>query len=238
MAIAFEISGPIAMFRRPYTTTSSVSFPFPPPTAIAGLLAGIVGFNNNSHEEACSAQYWESLRGTKVALSILTPIMWYTGTTNFWNVKNPQKSPHIQVKHQFVKNPHYRIYVHGGIEDHLRRHLEAETFIYTPYLGTAYAIADIQFCGAFPYQPIIEKDVRISSVLPQISGQSFHVDIVVSKGIFKEQLPFRLTVNRALNDTVTTLYPTSPERKICLTSWEGLDVTRYKDQHIAWFPIW
>ncbi|MGB4656082.1 MAG: CRISPR-associated protein Cas5, partial [Bacillota bacterium] len=44
----FEASGPIAMFRKPYTTTSSVSFAFPPPTAIAGMIAAIIGIPNGS----------------------------------------------------------------------------------------------------------------------------------------------------------------------------------------------
>ena len=38
MAVVFEVSGRMAMFRKPYTTTSSISFAFPPPSAIAGLI--------------------------------------------------------------------------------------------------------------------------------------------------------------------------------------------------------
>jgi hypothetical protein len=31
VATVFEVTGPVAMFRKPYTTTSAVSFAFPPP---------------------------------------------------------------------------------------------------------------------------------------------------------------------------------------------------------------
>lgn len=238
MAIVFDIAGPIAMFRRPYTTTSSVSFPLPPPTAIAGLLAGIIGLNNGSHEEAYAARYWGKMECTRVALSLLNPVSWYTATVNFWNVKGPQKNPHIRVKHQFVKRPRYRIYVDGGVEEELRRHLEAGTFVYTPCLGTAYALAEIQYQGTFVCCTVKEKNIRLSSVLPQLPEQSFHVDITASKGIFREKLPFRLTSNRTLCESITTFYSASPEEKICLTAWEGLDVTYCGDECIAWFPTW
>ncbi len=238
MALAFDISGPIAMFRRPYTTTSSVSFPLPPPTAVAGLLAGIIGLGNGSHEKASAARYWEDLRGTRIAVSIRNPITWYSGTVNFWNVKEPQKNPHIRVKHQFVKNPRYRIYVWGGVEKELRKYLEAGTFIYTPCLGTAYALAEIEYLGEFDNQPVAKKKVILSSVVPLLSEGKVDIDIIVSKGVFRDKLPFRLTSQRAFFESITIFYPASPKDGICLTAWEGLDVTCCGDEHIAWFPAW
>ena len=41
MAVAFDVTAPIAMFRRPYTTTISF-IPFTASTAIAGLLGAII----------------------------------------------------------------------------------------------------------------------------------------------------------------------------------------------------
>lgn len=238
MALAFEITGPIAMYRRPYTTTSSISFPLPPPTAVAGLLAGIVGLGNGSHETACSAGYWEEMRGTQIALSIRNPIAWYSGTINFWNVKEPQKNQHIRVKHQFVKNPRYRIYVREGLEKELREHLEAGTFIYTPCLGTAYAIAEIEYIGEFDVRPTAIRKTPLSSVVPLLPGNKVEIDICASKGVFRDRLPFRLSSQREFCESITTLYPTSPTEKICLDAWEGLDVTDCGNDCIAWFPAW
>ena len=181
MAVAFDISAPIAMFRRPYTTTSSVSFPLPPPTAVAGLIGAIIGLSNGSYEKAFYAKYWDEMKGTKIALSIINPISWFSTTINFWNLKEPQKSPHIRVKHQFVRQTKYRIYVHGGVEERLRQHLENGTFIYTPCLGTAYAIADIEYLGQFPLQPVDEKKISLASVLPLLDNQSVQIDISASK---------------------------------------------------------
>ena len=237
MAIAFEITSSIAMFRRPYTTTSSVSFPFPPPTTVAGLLSGIIGLNNDSHQEAHNAKYWEQIEGTKIAVSVLNPISWFIGSLNFWNLKEPQKAPHIRVKHQFVKNPKYRLYVHGGVEEELKTHLEKETFIYTPTLGTAYAIADINYLGEFPITSVKGETAVINSVLPLLNNEDIKINVLASKKIFRDVLPFKLTGERQLLESINVLY-SSPEEKLHLLSWEGLDVTNYKGESIAWFPAW
>ena len=47
--IAFDIWGDYAYFRRGYTTTSTVSFPFPSRTTIAGLISSILGFKRDSY---------------------------------------------------------------------------------------------------------------------------------------------------------------------------------------------
>jgi len=238
MAVAFEITAPIAMFRRPYTTTSSVSFCVPPPTAVAGLLGAIIGLNNGSGEMAYSAKYWDEIKGTKIALSIITPVTWYSTTINFWNLKEPQKSPHIRVKHQFIRQPRYRIYVHGGLEERLRYHLERGSFIYTPCLGTAYSIAEIEYLGHFTLQPVYEKKIALISVLPLLENKNITIDISATKSVFRDTLPFRLSDERQLLKTINTIYTPSVNDKLYLASWEGLDVTFYRDECIAWFPAW
>lgn len=238
MALAFDIAGSIGMFRRPYTTTSSVSFPLPPPTTIAGLLAGIVGLKNNSQSEAGSAGYWEEMTGTKIALSVVNPILWHTGTLNFWNLKEPQKSPHIRVKHQFVKKPRYRVFVQGGLEKRLAQYLEKESFVYTPCLGTAYALADIKYLGSFEPEPFHGEQLVLNSVLPFTNPDGLRLDLLASKGLFRENLPFRLDEKRAFVESIPVLYAASPNNRLHLEQWEGLDVTQYGNEQIAWFPAW
>lgn len=63
MAVIFDCSSDIAMFRKPYTTTSSVSFAFLPPTAAAGLICAIIGEDNESADDGCNAAYWRRMAG-------------------------------------------------------------------------------------------------------------------------------------------------------------------------------
>ena len=102
MALAFDIAGPIAMFRRPYTTTSSVSFPLPPPTAVAGLIGAIVGLNNGSDEVGYAAKYWDAMGDEDCYPS--NPI---SGFQPCPELKELKKSP-IRVKHHFKPKYHLR----------------------------------------------------------------------------------------------------------------------------------
>lgn len=235
MAVVFDCSSNIAMFRKPYTTTSSVSFVFPPPTAAAGIICAILGIDNESHKDGGSAAYWPELSGSSVAIKICAPVKWFRGTLNFWNVKNPQKSPHIQVKHQFLLEPKYRIYVKGPLEERLWERLSRGDFIYTPYLGVAYAISDIRYRGSGESVPVANGEAAIDTIVPLSEGIS--IDFVASQKIYKEIVPFVFDEKRALRQTLPVLYSDSVS-KIVLKEMGGLDVTRCMDEVVAWFPEW
>ncbi len=232
----FEASGSIAMFRKPYTTTSSVSFAFPPPTAIAGMIAAITGIENGSGKDASNAHYWQYMNGTRVAVRIMDELKWQKHSLNFTNTKDPQNNPRIQVKHQFVGSPRYRIYVAGEMEKRLRDLLESACFIYTPCLGTAYAIADLHYIGSFPWQPVVDDLIGVDSVVPW--DEDLDVDVLRSEGIFREIVPFKFDQERTLIESKTVLYQPSPKNKIYLRQRGGLDVTQCGEDVVAWFPPW
>lgn len=242
MSVIFDCSSSLAMFRKPYTTTSSVSFAFPPPTAVAGLIGAIVGLDNGSTQDASSALYWGQFSGTSIAVSIRKPIRWLRAALNFWNVKNPQSSPHIQVKHQFVASPQYRIYVKGSMENTLRQRLENESFVYTPFLGVAYALASVDYVGHCDDIPVETGAVCIDSVVPWNNAESCGIELNLSGStkLFKEIVPLRLSEKRALIESVNVLY--SNLGQVALKQRGELNVTRClargMEDVVAWFPEW
>lgn len=237
MATVFEVTGSIAMFRRPYTTTSSVSYPVPTPTALAGLISAIIGISNGGNERAGSAIYWKHLKGTQLAIRLLAPLKWRTESINLWNVKNAAKSPHIQVKHQFINHPHYRIYVHGGVEEQLRNQLINKSFIYTPFLGVSYALAEVKYKGEYSLETVNPNDtVDVATVMPLTDG--LEIDVEKSQEVFRERIPFSLSEDRELLITLPIIYQTNPERRLRLLKWGDLDVTRCGEDMVAWFPAW
>ena len=246
MAIVFEVYGSLAMFRRPYTTTSSVSFPIMPPTAAAGLIAAIIGLDNGSDQTAAQAQYWEALQGTQIAIELLKPVAWFSGTVNFWNVKEPQKNPHIQVKHQFLRQPGYRIHVSGPVELELKTYLEQGYFHYTPYLGTAYALAQIMYLEEYTPQKVGDESssssLPVSSLIPAgfeaDRPVGIELDLEKTQGLFKELLPFQLDHTRALQKSIQVFYGKESGAKIYLKKWDGLEVSPYAGEYISWFPAW
>jgi CRISPR-associated protein Cas5h len=239
MAIAFEIKGPIALYRKPYTTTSTVSYPIPTPTSVAGLIAAILGIENNSDENSAASFYWHQMKGTRITIQRLNHTSWFTAALNFWNTKNPQKNIHNRISHQFVRNPYYRIFVDGNLSNRLGNQLADGQYYYTPCLGTAYALAETHFLGEFdPVKPSLQDEIEVHSVLPLSSQAETHINFLGTHGIMKDTFPFRLDDTRQVIESITLLYPSSPDRGILLKPWEKLDYFYYQGGAIVWLPSW
>ncbi len=239
MATAFEIKGPIALYRKPYTTTSTVSYPIPTPTAVAGLIAAILGLPNGSGEkESAAADYWKAMPGTRIAIQRLNRTAWFSAAVNFWNTKDSQKSPHVQIKHQFVRDPHYRIFVSGGLSARLSEQLAAGVMHFTPNLGVAYALAEVSFLGDFEPLPPQERPIEVRSAVPFSPQMENRIDFLATQGLMKDTLPFRMDTARQVQETITLLYPATPGQGIVLTDWEGLSVFDYHGDTIVWLPAW
>ena len=52
--IAFDIWGDYGYFRRGYTSTSTITYPFPSRTTLAGLISGILGLEKDSYHDIFS----------------------------------------------------------------------------------------------------------------------------------------------------------------------------------------
>lgn len=243
MALVFDIWGDLAMFRKPYTTTSMVSFPFPPPSAIGGLLGAIAGIDHGAAHGALRADYWPALTGIQVALGLKRPVAWYSSAVNLIKFKSPNgdMSEHIQVKHQLLKRPAYRIYVRGDgpLYDSLRQRLQRGEFVFTPCLGVAYALADLAFAGEYDEQPVPEQSPFIDTVLPCYGDARPNIEM--SGCLHSEIVPFRLDTWRRQQETVSVIYSDRSHRsndQICLQQRGDVEVTQLGGEKVAWFARW
>jgi len=240
MTLIFEVASNFAMFRKGYTTTSMVSYPFIPPTAVAGVIAAIIGLDNGADKDSDSAAYWDKLNGTQVAVSIRSPLLWYSTAVNLikFKNKNGDMREHIQPKHQFIKNPCYRIFVRGGdMYKELKARLSRNECVFTPYLGVAYAIAEVSYLGEFLEEDIGEYPVFINTVVPVIDGMV--IDIAKSRAVFKESVPLAQDTDRNFLKSVPVLY--SGQRgvgTICVKEKGDLELSRVGVDGVAWFETW
>jgi len=234
MACVFDIHSEHAMFRKPYTTTSSVSYPFPPPTAVAGIICAILGISNKSNEKIVSAAYWEKMAGTRIAIKINKPVKWETQTVNFINTKK-DKIGHVQIKHHFIKKPSYRIYVCGELEESLCRMLEKQQTIYTPYLGVAYALAQINYLGQYQQTPV--TTTAIDSVVP-ISDitETIEPDMTKNNSLNKTEMPFEFTTERTLKKIIDVMYNTTATPIYFINLLE--DIHQINNDTVRFFPLW
>jgi CRISPR-associated protein Cas5h len=171
--LTFDIWGDYAYFRRGYTTTSTISYPFPSRTTVSGLISGILGLPRDSYYTIFNQE------NSKIGLNILNPIKKVRFNLNYINTKEgfilrdiKGSGKRSQVQAEFLKNPKYRIYV--GLEDNelmneLYELLSNHKSIYTPYLGISECIANFKLVNNGFTDLNLEngENVNIDSVIPR-----------------------------------------------------------------------
>jgi CRISPR-associated protein Cas5h len=232
MTTVFDISSDIAMFRKPYTTTSSQSYPFPPPSSVAGIVSAILGFKNNSEKCSSNAHYWIKVIGTRIAIKLNKPVKWETHSLNYYNTKSGNRSIHTQIKHQFLKKPSFRIFVQGSLEEQLSENLEKERFVFTPYLGVAYAIADIKYLGRFEEKNF--KTTEIHSVIPY-DTEEIEPDVKKTLNLNISDVPFEFTSDRTLKSIKRVVYKMD-SKPIYLK--QAVNGQKIAEDSVMWFPLW
>ncbi|MHA1308428.1 MAG: type I-B CRISPR-associated protein Cas5b [Candidatus Heimdallarchaeota archaeon] len=182
----FEIASDYAHFKTPESTRGNFTFPFPPRTAIIGLIAGILGIERNS--------YWmkeNPLFNTKIALEIVNPIIkdnlkvLYSHTRTITSFSSIGASISIMIpkdpgnptsrgfitpfKLDILRDVKYRIYVSIDNEKlfaELVSRFESKKYTYPPYLGHANFLAIIDFIGTFEGKILPEGNYEIDGIIP------------------------------------------------------------------------
>lgn len=143
--LAFDIWGDYAYFRRGYTSTSTISYPFPSRTTIAGLVSGILGLEKDSYHDLFNEN------NSKIGLRILNPIKKININLNYINTKEGfllsdiKSNPRVQVQAEFLKDVKYRIYVSLSDNQYMNELfslLNEHKSVYTPCLGISECIAN------------------------------------------------------------------------------------------------
>lgn len=193
--VSFEVKARFAAFRKPYTTTSSLTYDFPPRTAMIGLISAVMGFKNGNGK----AEYVKNFgKDFKIALEILNPVSKKRMVFKNLNTKKSAPSPNILTITEVLVNPHYKIYLsweHEKIKK-LKSLLSKGESFYTPYLGSANYIAEIKPAGIYKARWINppEKAV-VKSVVPN-KNSLFFIPLDSQKYIF-DTLPYELDAERS-----------------------------------------
>jgi len=176
--LVFDVWGDYAHFRRFYTTTSPLSFPIPPRTALCGLIGAIIGLEKEGNDYL---KYF-STKFAHIALRLRNPIKKTVIAENLINTKVAKGLGMNLIKHtggrtpirfEFLKDQKYRIYFYYTDEDDvlyqkLKYNLINHKTKYTPCLGLSENIANFKFVGEFEINILACKNdyVSIDTVLP------------------------------------------------------------------------
>lgn len=172
--LTFDLWGEYASFRRPYTTTSQVTYPFPTRTSLSGLLASMLGFERDTYYEDFS------YRNSRIGIQLLSKIKKMSLPMNLIDTKKGYylwdipENPRTQIRHEILKDVQYRIYVwlkSDKYYENLRKRLRDHTSFYTPYLGMAPFIANFRFVNEYTSVRRKEnKEVSVLTVVPEEYG--------------------------------------------------------------------
>ncbi|MBN1329962.1 MAG: type I-B CRISPR-associated protein Cas5 [Candidatus Heimdallarchaeota archaeon] len=184
--IVFDIRGSFAHFRAFDTTRENITYPFPPKTAVIGMIAGIMGLPRN--------EYWNdpSLVDTYVSIQLLNPLWRSTIRVNYLQTRNPiyfsnskvkimipkdpfeidasdQRGFYAPVNLNILRNVHFRIFLslkNKELMSQLTSRLNEKKYCYPPYLGHANMLAEIEYIGTFDSKIQKAGTYVIKSIFP------------------------------------------------------------------------
>ncbi|MGI6776504.1 MAG: type I-B CRISPR-associated protein Cas5b [Acetivibrionales bacterium] len=204
--LVFDIWSCYGHFKKPYTTTSPLTYSIPTRTAVTGMLSAIAGLEKNT----CNRYF--SKDKAKIAVSIRKPIKKVRLAENLINTKKSviRILEHTQIKFEFLKDPHYRIYfTHNDTQlyEILKTNLINHSPVYTVCMGLSENLADFSFIGEFEGSTIcVQNDelVEIDSIIPlsslkQASGSiDFEYNSVGE--YFTETIPLEMDEHRNITE--------------------------------------
>ena len=205
--VVFDIWGDFGHYRKFYTTSSPLTFSIPPRTAIAGMIAAIIGLDKNEY-----LKYFSKDRAY-IAIRLMNPVKKTRISYNLIDTKNVKMfylfRNRTQVTFEVLKDCKYRIYffhTDQAIYDRVKAFLEKHECYYTPCLGLSEYIADFEFIGEFPVREETGKQqVDIVSVIP-FNEENVKIMFEENKEYFKDTLPNEMNDERETTEYVKVLY--------------------------------
>ncbi len=192
--LVFNVRGSYGHFRKPYTTTSPLTYPFPPRPALCGFIGAILGterkeFNTLFSPENCT-----------LGLRIISKVVKIKIAINYLDIDTPKTFHAIkgrkQIPVEFLKSPHFTIYFshkEKSVHQKMKHYLEQHETEFTPCLGLSQLLADFEYKGEYPFKfvsPNNGESVEIQSVIPvSESVQVVFDDMAGSKEYFSCRLP-------------------------------------------------
>lgn len=171
--LGMDVWADYANFRRPYSTTSPLTYPFPTRTAVAGLASTILGLQRDSYYDIFSEE------NSKIGIQLLMPVKKkYMGFNlidtkkgyYLWDIRD---NPRTQIQYELLVNPMYRIYLwlkSDTLYYELKERLSTHRSHYTPYLGMAQMIANFRYIDEFGVVARQANQTEVSTVALEENG--------------------------------------------------------------------
>lgn len=201
--LVLEVRGEYGQFKKPYSPMSPVSYPFPPPPAVLGMLGAIAGYGKADYAQRLG---WDTAR---IGVRLLAPARVFRAAINLLQTKDgtdaffrPRagQNTHTQVPYEFLREPAYRLYVAGLPEaaaDDLQESLSAGRTAYTVSLGLASCLADVSFVGDWEATSVTALNWTSRAVIPLAAG--IEVEYEAGRRYQRLRVPAAMDANRVVH---------------------------------------
>ncbi len=180
--VVFRYRGRYGHFRKPYSNVSSLSYPFPPRTAIAGLLGAILGVKKKKVAETFN------YGNARIAVEMDAEVKTITHVTNFrqdgpgdvnysikrpksdWKPKPPKNVParnvSTQIPMELLRKPSYLVYANlkSGMDELISR-IKTERYVYTPCMGLSEFLVEVEYVSVGVAEPLEPGELDVSTVV-------------------------------------------------------------------------
>ncbi|MFX3623978.1 MAG: type I-B CRISPR-associated protein Cas5b [Ectobacillus sp.] len=175
--VIFQLKGKFAHYRKFYTNSSSLTYGIPPRTALAGCIAGMLGYEKDTYYDLFSPERAyitvRKMHSTKKLMQSVN-YMKITSVQHFNGSNGPTQIP-IEMLCSWDEPVVFQVYFSHEdkkLQTELIRRLREKRFVYPPYLGSASFLASAEFVNVCKAEKRkIETDVCISTALPLDSLQ-------------------------------------------------------------------
>jgi len=204
--LVFDVWGDYAHFRKNYTTSSPLTYSFPPRTALSGLIGAIVGLDKEEYIRHFLKD------NAQIGCNILAPVKKVRIGENLIDTKSAVKMHFIknrtQIRFEFVKDPKYRIYFSHSDDQFYKKIgdlLIGHQTVYTPCLGLSQLICNFKLVGEFGLKRSGDGLQQIDSVVPGkcLLGPP---EFEEGKEYFSEVMPGEMGEARMVTDYSEYLY--------------------------------
>ncbi len=204
--LIFDIWGDFGHFKKPYTTTSPLSFAFPPRPTIAGMISAIIGLDKTEYADHFMKNE------ANIGLRIMKPVKKIRISQNLINTKKEVRffkiKQRTQIRFEYIKDPKYRIYFHHSdktLYKRVKAFLESHECVYTLSLGLSELLANFEFIGEFDLCEIENKgNILINSIIPLDLTDNFEME--TGKAYFSENIPLEMNNKRIVTRFGSVFY--------------------------------
>lgn len=167
-ALAFDVKGKIAHFRKPDTTATQLTYPFITPTAAKGLVGAILGITDFVTRDQVGIQILNPVRTVSQQLSMLG--------------KDAGASFNRPTTIELLINPSYRIYYTGQeYTEQLIQFLQNNHAVYPTFLGSAYALTKPMLKSVYEQVDDVEQGMEF------LETQCVVPSVMIDKLQFQDQ---------------------------------------------------